>query len=171
MPNIHPFFVHAPLVLIPLTALFVVLTRFIRRDGFELAALLINAGAALAAIAAMWTGYVAKDSVTANPAFAELLTQHQINGSILPGIITVVAALSFAQWRGWLKGWAFWLRLALLIWATVGTFYGGHSDCSDQLLVVPEPDQAVAESGQLSLGLVNPTERESPPTYPACSIA
>lgn len=79
--NVHPFFVHAPLVLIPLAAVMTWLGRKVRKDGFDTATLLITLAAALAALAAMGTGWSTKGTFPRDEALRELMEKHETNGS------------------------------------------------------------------------------------------
>jgi hypothetical protein len=119
--NLHPFFVHAPLVLIPLAAVFV---WFRRANGLTL---FVTVAAAIAALVAMASGLVALDTIVVEPGFAEVLRQHRINGIVLAAVSSVAAMLAVAEWRGWITARAWWVRALVLTWMSVGTFYAGHS--------------------------------------------
>jgi uncharacterized membrane protein len=125
--NVHPFFVHAPLVLIPLAAVMSALGRRIKQPGFDLAVLLITVGAALGALAAMVSGLTAPATFAQSAAMAETLQKHQINGVILGAVSSLIALLAIAEWRGLGKNWLWWVRMALLVWVSVGAVFSGHN--------------------------------------------
>jgi len=125
--NVHPFFVHAPLVLIPTAAAFLLIGRKVRTAGFSTATLLVTIAAAITALMATASGLVAEGTLRPDPALDVVLRQHKINGCIMPGIVTIAALLAIAETRGWLTPRAWWLRTALLLWATIGVVYIGHS--------------------------------------------
>jgi uncharacterized membrane protein len=125
--NVHPFFVHAPLVLIPTAALMVWLGRIVRKEGFDTATLLLTVAAALCALAAMTSGLLTDGTFPRPDSLNELLTKHEINGIVLTIVASVAALLSIAERRGWLGGRAWWLRALLLTWASIGAFTSGHN--------------------------------------------
>jgi uncharacterized membrane protein len=125
--NIHPFFVHAPLVLIPTAAAMVWVGRAVRKDGFDTATLLITIAAALGALAAMTSGYLTDGTFVADEATRVLLNQHQINGTVLAIVSSLAALMAVAERRGLVGRRAWWLRAAILLWATVGVVFNGHN--------------------------------------------
>lgn len=127
LTNVHPFFVHAPLVLIPTAALLVWLGRKQPSDGWLRAIRLSVLGAWLGAVAALLSGLVANSTIVATGALAAMINQHQTNGIVLTAITSVAAILTLCEWRGWLSQRAWWVRGALLTWATIGVFTIGHS--------------------------------------------
>jgi uncharacterized membrane protein len=125
--NLHPFFVHAPLVLIPTAAIMVWLGRMIRKDGFDTATFFITVAAALGALAAMASGLWTEGTFLRDQALDELVNKHAQNGIALTVIASVAGLLAVAEWRGWIGGRAWWLRGLLLTWAAIGAATGGHS--------------------------------------------
>jgi uncharacterized membrane protein len=124
--NLHPFFVHAPLVFIPTAAAMVWLGRAIRKEGFDTATLLVTLAGATGAIIALATGLQAASSAEA-PALAEFVYKHKTNGIALTVVTTIATLVSLAEWRGWLTKKAWWLKGALLTWAAIGTVFSGHN--------------------------------------------
>lgn len=128
--NVHPFFVHAPLVFVPAAALLVWLGRRTPSEGFFRATLLVTFAAALGAWGALASGLVAAASLAtgANGAtLGELIGQHQIQGIVLTSITTAASVVALAEWRGWIGRRAWWVRGALLTWASLGVLATGHS--------------------------------------------
>jgi uncharacterized membrane protein len=125
--NFHPFFVHAPLVLIPTAALMLWLRRFVAKEGFDTATLGVTVAAALGALAAMASGFFAEGTFPSDARLGELVGKHQINGVVLTIIASVAALWALAEWRGLLGKRVWWIRALLLTWATIGAATGGHS--------------------------------------------
>jgi uncharacterized membrane protein len=124
--NIHPFFVHAPVGLIPIAATMIWVGRKIKKDGFDTATFLIVVAAALASIASMLSGLQASDTVPQDAALAELVWQHKINSIVVTIVTSVVALLAIADWRRWIKWRLWWVRGALLTWAAIGVAFSAH---------------------------------------------
>ena len=125
--NVHPFLVHAPLVLIPTAALMVWLGRKIGKEGFDTATALITVAAALCALAAMASGLWARETFPHDETIGALMKQHQINGIVLTAVASLAALLVVAEWQGWIGRRVWWLRGALLTWAAIGAFFSGHN--------------------------------------------
>jgi hypothetical protein len=125
--NHHPFFVHAPIVLIPLAAVMVWLSRAVRKEGFETATLLITLAGVAGALGALISGLLADGSFPADAMLAELVQKHEYNGIAVTVIGSVAALVSLAEWRGFLPKKVWWIKGALLTWCAIGCFTGGHS--------------------------------------------
>ena len=125
--NVHPFFVHAPLVLIPATALMTWAGRWMREGGFETATRLLVVAAALGAVAAMTSGLLTDGTFAHDAPLGAIIRQHEINGIVVTAILSVTALVTIAEWRRMIPSRLWWIRAALLTWATVGTFTIGHS--------------------------------------------
>jgi len=125
--NLHPFFVHAPIVLVPSAAIMVWLGRRIRKEGFDTATFLVTIAAALTALVALASGLWASATVLHDGALAELVHKHQANGIALTAVTAVAALAAVAEWRGWVRRPIWWLRGALLTWAAIGVVFSAHN--------------------------------------------
>jgi uncharacterized membrane protein len=144
--NIHPFFVHAPLVLLPLAAIMTWLGLLLRKDGFDTATRLITLAAALSALAAMGSGLSAKGSFPVNAALGALMAKHESNGIVLTVLSSIAALLAIGQWRGILGKRSFCVRTAILTFVAIGVFFSGFMGAQMVYLhgaaVVPVVEQA-----------------------------
>jgi hypothetical protein len=128
--NLHPFFVHAPLVLLPTATIGVWLGRRIRKEGFELASLLLTVAAALGALSALVSGLGTDGTFPRDALLDELVRKHQYNGIAVTVIASLAAVLALVERRGLVGSRAFWVRALLLTWASIGVVTAGHSGAS-----------------------------------------
>lgn len=87
--NVHPLFVHFPIVLFPLSLFFYVLSIKIQKNGLRLGAHLILLLAAISVIITTVTGLIAENSITHNKTIHTMMETHETMGYfiIVMGII------------------------------------------------------------------------------------
>lgn len=124
--NYHPFFVHLPLVLIPVAAVTTWLGRKIKKEGFDVATAMASVAAAVGGLLALASGWVAERTVASEGALAQLMEKHEMNGIVVTAIACVVAMLTVAQRRGWLGARTWWPRAVLLTFAAIGVVFSGQ---------------------------------------------
>jgi uncharacterized membrane protein len=124
--NLHPLFVHAPLVLVPLAAVMTWLGHAVRKDGFDLATLLITVAAAVTAVLALVSGWWAEGTFPANPAMHDLMENHETLAVVVTTTTAIAALLAFVAWRGVGGARVFWARGGVLTFATLAVLVGGH---------------------------------------------
>lgn len=124
--NLHPFFVHVPLVLLPLAAVMGVLGRKAGNEGFETATRLITLAGAIGGVTAVFSGWAADGSFHTTPALRALIEQHEVSGLAAAGLAAVAAGIAVAQLRGAAAPWLLWARTGLLAFAAVAVVIGGH---------------------------------------------
>jgi uncharacterized membrane protein len=90
--NVHPVFVHFPIVLFPLSLLFYLLGMRIKQQGFRLAAQLILVLAAVSAMVTLATGLIAEDSFPHNEIIHAMMQTHKTMAYFIvsSGVIMVV---------------------------------------------------------------------------------
>jgi uncharacterized membrane protein len=125
--NVHPFLVHAPVVLIPTAAIMVLVGRKVRKEGFDTATFLLTVAAAAGTVAALASGLSTDGTFPHDPHVGELIKKHEYNGIALTVITSVAALLAIAEWRRLVRIRLWWLRAALLTWASIGAMTAAHS--------------------------------------------
>jgi uncharacterized membrane protein len=125
MQNIHPLFVHFPIVLALVAALFEILSLIYKRESFYNMASGLVILTAIAAIATTITGFLAESTVP-HPDVAHSLMETHETIELIGGSLSVVSAL----WVIFLKKKARILRTALIaatgVAISYGAFYGGR---------------------------------------------
>jgi len=101
MENPHPVFVHFPLVLLPVSLLFLVLARLRKRPDFERVAVWLLWLGTLGALAAAGTGMLAEEEVQVPEAAHEVLELHEVLGKVAAGF-ALLLSLAAAFGRRWL---------------------------------------------------------------------
>ncbi len=123
MQNIHPLFVHFPIVLALVAALFEILSLILKRESFYNMASGLVILTAIAAIATTITGLVAESTVP-HPDVAHPLMDTHKTIELVGGSLSIVSAL----WVIFLKKKARLLRTVLIVAVAIsyGGFYGGR---------------------------------------------
>lgn len=111
--NVHPAFVHFPIVLFPVS-LFFYLLGFVRRSSSLLmAGRILLYLAALSGTVTVWTGWLAAKSVPHNEAIHRMILTHQTTGFIILGLAVILVLWSFwAENHRPKAAWGFLLGLA-----------------------------------------------------------
>jgi len=115
MENLHPVFVHFPLVLLPLSFLFLLLGRLKKREDFQRAAVWLLYLGTLGAVAAAGTGLLAEEKVSVPAAADEVIELHEFLGKVAAGLALVLSGLSLAGRRWKVPGLPAVLLVGLLI--------------------------------------------------------
>lgn len=133
--ELHPFFVHFPIALVTVAALFDVLGLFIHKTFFPRVGFTLLLVATVLAIVVGLSGYAAEAALEENiqilAAVADNLTQHATAGNL--AVWGIVALGLFRLWsvleqKTWaLRGWIFpVLSLLLSLWVIYTGFMGGR---------------------------------------------
>ncbi|MGB9773049.1 MAG: DUF2231 domain-containing protein [Bacteroidota bacterium] len=120
MQNIHPLFVHFPIVLALVAALFEILSLILKRESYYNMASGLVILTAIAAIATTITGLVAESTVP-HPDVAHPLMDTHKTIELVGGSLSIVSAL----WVIFLKKKARLLRTVLIVATAVAISYGG----------------------------------------------
>lgn len=133
MQNIHPLFVHFPLVLFPLALIVQAIVLLGRRDPWQPYASLFLYLGALASILTAATGWLAEEQVEGLPGFThaihEVVETHATLMYVVLGLGLALAALAFWRRRRMTRGIQAALLvglLALVIVMSVGADRGGQ---------------------------------------------
>ncbi|MBI4466487.1 MAG: DUF2231 domain-containing protein [Acidobacteria bacterium] len=94
MENLHPLFVHFPLVLLPLALVFQVLALARQREEFGRVAVWLLWLGTLGAIAAAGTGMLAEEEVEVPEAAFEVIERHEILGKVAAGLAIVLSGIA-----------------------------------------------------------------------------
>ena len=135
LSELHPFFVHFPIALVTVAALFNVLGVFSNKSFFYKTGFALMLVATLTAIVVGLSGYAAEADLEKNiqilAAVADNLTQHATAGNL--SIWLIVAVGLFQLWavlerKSWgLDGWVFPLISILLsVWIIYTGLLGGQ---------------------------------------------
>lgn len=115
MQNLHPVFVHFPLVLLPLALLFQVLALARKRDDLGRVALWLLWLGTLGALAAAGTGLLAVEKVQAPEAAEAVIELHEDVGKLVAGLALLLSVLSLAGQRWKMPGLPVVLLVGLLV--------------------------------------------------------
>lgn len=128
MENPHPVFVHFPLVLLPVSLLFLILARLRKRPDFERAAVWLLWLGTLGALAAAGTGMLAEEEVQVPEAAHEVLELHELLGQVAAGFALLLSLAAFGRrWLGERLGAVLLVGLLLLTGLlAVGADRGGQ---------------------------------------------
>jgi len=99
MENIHPVFVHFPVVLLPLALVVQALAVWRRRDDWQRAALWLLWLGALGALAAAATGLLAEEKVVVPEPGWEVIELHETLMLISTGLALALAVLAVVRRR------------------------------------------------------------------------
>ena len=94
MENLHPVFVHFPLVLLPLSFLFLLLGRLKKREDFQRAAVWLLYLGTLGAVAAAGTGMLAEEQVSVPEAAEAVIEFHEFLGKVAAGLAIVLSLVA-----------------------------------------------------------------------------
>lgn len=128
MENLHPVFVHFPLVLLPLSFVFLLLGRLKKWDNFELMGLWLLWLGTLGALAAAGTGLLAEEQVSVPAAADAVIELHETLGKLSAGLALVLSVLSLVGRRWKVPGLSTALLVGLLLLSgmlAVGADRGG----------------------------------------------
>lgn len=99
--NLHPIFIHFPIVLIPTSFLFYLIGWKLRKEGILNAAHLILLLAFGSAIAAVISGYLARESIPHNETIHHIMQTHEKTGYLIVGIGGALSLWSFFRKAGY----------------------------------------------------------------------
>ena len=147
-PNIHPLFLHFPLVLLPVALLFWVLSLALRRDELFRAGRWLLYLATASVIAAAWSGFVAENQLGHESHMHDLIHQHKAF-MLATAILTVLLCLTAFLLR---KRASYGLHLTLtvvlastVVFMTFGADEGGHAVFGHGIGTRAQKDSALAE--------------------------
>lgn len=129
-PNLHPLFLHFPLVLLPLALLFWILALAVHRDDLVRFGRWLLYLAAASVVAASWTGFLAEDQVGHESRLHELLHRHKALMLVTSGLTLLLALSGFLLRKTRDFGPNLALATTLAATVTIMTFgadHGGHA--------------------------------------------
>lgn len=129
MENLHPVFVHAPVVLLPFALAFQALAVWRRREDWQRVALWLLYLGTLGALAAAATGLLAEETVEHPEAAHEVIGLHKTLMLTTTGLAAALSAVAFALRRHLARGVQILLLGGLLLvngMLVVGADRGGQ---------------------------------------------
>jgi uncharacterized membrane protein len=161
----HPFFVHAPLVLIFFSAVFLWIGRKLKQDAWDLATLFVTCCAALTAVAAVISGFLAADALQG--AFPDEVFQHRTNAIVITSLILVCAVLALLERRRVIAPKLWWIRAALCSFAAWGVFFNGWSGAQLVYVHGASVRASTTAPSTTTLSPTTPTATTPTPTTPS----
>jgi uncharacterized membrane protein len=124
---LHPALVHFPIALSLLALLFDLAARHPRARHWTDGAVALWLAAALGAVVAVLTGNAAHDDAVVPPAARALVERHHDLAVLAMWLLVALAALRLAlAFKGWFRGVAAWLLIALAAGLAGLVGYVGH---------------------------------------------
>lgn len=115
MQNLHPVFVHLPLVLLPLALLFQALAVWKQREDWQRLALWLLWLGTLGALAAAGTGLLAEETIEVPDPAIEVIEWHETLMLVTTGLAAALSVLAFFLRRRLTRGLQVGLLVGLLI--------------------------------------------------------